>query len=311
MHEPRSNAVPRPKIRPWRDAGGRLSPLKITALIAMVLPAMWMAYEVAVGNWVFPTPYVSLVYYSGVWATYLLLASLTITPLRKILRWGKLIIIRRIVGVSALFYTLGHIVIWFGLRFWDWPALANEFATRTTLLVAGAATAGLIVLGLTSFDSAIRWMGGRRWNALHRSVYVLAGLAVLHFMLSPGSLQGLPFTLAGIYIWLMLWRLLNRRGLGADPRVLLALAVLLAPATMLLEAGWTVTVHRERALFSFWEAIALNFDPQWWQAIGFNPAWVVLAWGLMAAGAAALAAFHARRMQSRMAAAPPPSVVAG
>jgi sulfoxide reductase heme-binding subunit YedZ len=263
----------------------------------MIAPALWMGYEVAVGNWVFPTPYVPLVYHSGVWATYLLLASLTVTPARKVLRWGKLIIIRRIVGVSALFYTLAHIIIWFGLRFWDWMSLTSEFMERTTLLVAGAATAGLIALGLTSFDSAIKWMGARRWNMLHRSVYVVAGLAVLHFMLSPGSLQGLPFALAGIYLWLMLWRLLNARGLGADPRMLLALAVVVAPITMLLEVSWAVTVHHDRALFGFREALALNFDPQWWEAIGPNPVWVVLGWGLVAVTGAVLTARRSRRTQ--------------
>lgn len=268
------------------DHAGRFSPLKTAAFAALFLPAIWMASEVVSGNWDFPSPYVPLIYHSGVWATWLLLLSLLVTPLRRILRWNGLIAVRRMIGVAALAYSVAHLVIWFGLRMWDPASLAAELGGRLTLWVATVALIGLAVLGATSLDGTIRRMGGRAWRRLHRSVYWLAGLAVLHFLLSPGSISGLPFLMFGSYCWLMAWRLLERQGAGSKPLPLLGLALATALGTALFEVLWVWAYQAERALYPPIGTLAANFDWQLAAVLGPSPSWVMLALGLLASGLA-------------------------
>ena len=87
-----------------------------------------------------PVPIGGMTYWSGVWATALLLLALAITPASRILRWSRLIIVRRMIGVTALAYTIAHIVIYFALRFWDFAFIAHEMVTRLSLIVATVST---------------------------------------------------------------------------------------------------------------------------------------------------------------------------
>src|SRR5207249_389566 len=99
-------------------------------------------------------------------------------PALTILRWPALIDVRRMIGVTALAYTVAHIIFYFGLRSWDFASIASESVTRLTLIVAWLSTVGLIVLGATSLDAAIRRMGARSWQRLHNLNYAITGLAV-------------------------------------------------------------------------------------------------------------------------------------
>lgn len=200
---------------PWCDPAGRVSPVKLAVFVVLWLPAAWMAGSVSTLDWAFPSPYVPLIYHSGLWATYLLLLSLAVTPARRILNWPRAAQLRRMIGVAAFAYTLLHVLSWIGLRFFDWSILLSELAARPSLWIASIATLGLLALAATSIDAAMRRLGPL-WKKLHRTVYVLAFLAVLHFLMSPGSLQGAPFLMAALYAWLMGWRLLERRGLGTN-----------------------------------------------------------------------------------------------
>src|SRR6202043_3094146 len=121
--------------------------------------------------------------WSGLWATAILLLALAITPASAICRWRNLIIVRRMIGVTALVYTVAHIIIYFALRFWNFAFIANEMMTRLSLIVATVSTIGLIALGSTSMDAAVRRMGAKGWQRLHNAVYVVTGLAVLHYLM--------------------------------------------------------------------------------------------------------------------------------
>jgi sulfoxide reductase heme-binding subunit YedZ len=261
---------------PWRDGAGRLSPLKSVVFGLAFVPAAWLAIEFTSGRWDWPTPYVLLIYHSGLWSTYMLLLSLAVTPARRIFEWGRLVQIRRMVGVAALFYTLLHLVAWFGLRFWDGQVLTTELLARPSLWAATAALIGLLVLGSTSFDAVIRTLGATVWKRLHYSVYGLAGLAILHFLLSPGSLQGLPFLMAGVYFWLMTWRVLNRWGQGANPGALSLLGLAATTFTFVLEPVWLATVQAQFAYQSPLDAMRANFDLALWGILGPPPSLVVL-----------------------------------
>src|SRR5579864_3875339 len=169
---------------PWLDRKRRFSWLKAGTFALMFAPAIWLIHQVAGGQFG-PVPLGGMTYWSGVWATTLLLLALAITPALIILRWGRLVIVRRMIGVSALAYTVAHIFIYFALRFWNFASIAYEMATRVSLMLASIATAGLIVLGATSFDAAVERLGLQRWQRLHDTVYMLTGLALVHYLLSP------------------------------------------------------------------------------------------------------------------------------
>jgi sulfoxide reductase heme-binding subunit YedZ len=178
------------------------------------------------------------------------------------------------IGVTALVYTIAHIVIYFALRFWNFASIAYEMVTRISLILAILATVGLMALGATSLDAAIARMGTKGWNRLHNTVYAITALALVHYLLSPDSYPE-QFLTSGMFFWLMVWRLLDRRGLGADVRALAVLAVACGLFTAFFEAGWA-WAYRGYAPSG---TLGLNFS----LALGVSPAWQMLALGLLIA----------------------------
>src|SRR5438309_9411262 len=136
-------------------------------------PAIWLVYQVGTDQFG-PVPLGGMTYWSGLWATALLMLALAMTPASTILRWNQPLIVRRMIGVTALAYTIAHIIIYFALRFWNFSSIAHEMVTRVSLILATIATIGLIALGATSFDAAVRRMGSRGWNRLHNTIYVIS-----------------------------------------------------------------------------------------------------------------------------------------
>jgi methionine sulfoxide reductase heme-binding subunit len=258
---------------PWLDRKRRFSWLKAGTFALMFAPAIWLIHQVATGQFG-PVPLGGMTYWSGVWATTLLLLALAITPALTILRWGRLVVVRRMIGVSALAYTVAHIFIYFALRFWNFASIAYEMATRVSLVLASIATAGLVILGATSFDAAVARLGLQRWQRLHDTVYVLTGLALVHYLLSP-DVYAEQYLLSGLFFWLMGWRLLKRRGQAANAMALAVLAVVSGLFTMLLEAGWLWAYQEYEPL----ETLAANFTAM----EGLSPAWKVLILGCLAA----------------------------
>jgi sulfoxide reductase heme-binding subunit YedZ len=269
-------------IWPWQDRNRRFSWLKASAFALVLWPGARMLYQFGTGDYgIIPIAYGGLVYWSGVWATAVLLMALAVTPALTVLRWPALVDTRRMIGVAALAYTIAHIIIYFGLRSWRFGFIANEMATRLTLIVASLSTIGLIVLGATSLDDAIKYMGAKKWQRLHNTNYLITGLAVLHVILARGTYPE-QYLLTGIFVWLMAWRVLQHYRLGTDARALAALAVTMWVFTALLEAGcfWAV-----RGYEPSW-TLGNNFNPALFE-INVPPAWQVLAFGLLFAFAAA------------------------
>ena len=145
---------------PWQDRNRRFSWLKASAFALMLLPAIRSAYLVGIGDYgVLAVALGGLTYWSGVWATVIMLMALAVTPAVTIFRWPALVDVRRMIGVTALVYTIAHMLIYFAFRRWDVAIIANDMTTRLTLVVATLSTVGLIVLGATSVDAAVRYMG--------------------------------------------------------------------------------------------------------------------------------------------------------
>jgi len=264
-------------IWPWQDRKRRFSWLKAGTFAFMFVPAIWLIYQIATGEFG-PVPLGPMTYWSGVWATALLLLTLAITPALTISRWRRLIIVRRMIGVTALAYTIAHLTIYLALRFWDFAFIAREVVARISLIVASAATIGLITLGVTSADAVIRRMGAQAWRRLHRAVYVLISLALIHYLLSP-DIYAEQYLMSGMFFWLMSWRVLNHHGLATDAKALAVLAAVSSLFTALFEAGWLWAYHG----YGPTGTLYLNFT----LISGLSPAWTILLLGLVVALAAA------------------------
>jgi sulfoxide reductase heme-binding subunit YedZ len=268
-------------IWPWQDRQRRFSWLKASAFVLILLPGIRLTYQTATGEFgLLSMAFGGLTYWSGVWATVVLLMALAVTPMIVVFRWPALIDVRRMIGVMALIYTIAHIILYFALRSWNFERIGFETVTRLTLFVATLSTIGLIVLGATSLDAAIRRMGAKGWQRLHNTNYIVSALALLHVVLARGTYAE-QYLLCGVFVWLMLWRLLDRYKLGSDAKALLALAVFCCLFTAFLEAGF-MWVRRGYDVMGTLH-INFMFAPA---EIGIQPPWQVLAFGLVFALAA-------------------------
>jgi methionine sulfoxide reductase heme-binding subunit len=247
-----------------------------TALAAA--PAVWLAFLAHDGS-LGARPVTEAIRISGDWALRLLWLVLLIGPARRILGLPRLARGRRILGVGAFGLAALHFVLYaLDLQF-DWLEVARETVLRLYLTVGAVALIGLAALAATSSDRAIARIGSARWNRLHSTIYAIAALSVLHFLLRFRTETFEPMLMLGLLIWLVGYRLVHRVAGDVTPRALLALATASAAATAVAEAAW--------------HAAATGIDPLRLLAahlhvtIGLRPAgWVFLA-GLAAAAAAA------------------------
>ena len=267
-------------IWPWQDRNRRFSWLKASIFALLLLPAIRSAYLFGIDDYGV-VPLAGLTYWSGVWATVILLIALAVTPAATIFRCPALIDVRRMIGVMALVYTIAHMVIYFAFRRWDVAIIANDMMTRLTLVVATLSTVGLIVLGVTSVDAAVRYMGAKNWQRLHTANYVISALAILHVVLARGTYAE-QYVLTAIFFWLMVWRVLARYRLGANAKALAMLAVASCLVAAFLEAGFLWS----RRGFDVWETLGYNFTLAILD-VAYPPAWQVLALGLLVALGAA------------------------
>lgn len=144
-------------------------------------PFAWLCYAAATDQ-LGANPAEALIRALGDWTLRFLCLALAITPLRVLTHTPALARFRRMVGLFVFFYAvlhlLGYAVFDMGL---DASEMVRDVIKRPFILVGTLALLLLALLAATSFNAAIRWLGGTRWRALHRAVYIVAGLAVLHF----------------------------------------------------------------------------------------------------------------------------------
>lgn len=264
---------------PWTDRHGRFSAVRAGALALAVAPIFLMGLDGLRGLYA-PEPIANLLYWTGWWATVLLLLTLAVSPARTILRWTGAIPTRRILGVAALAYTLAHVLAYVAFDRWDLGQVLREMSALTVNIISATASALLMLaLGLTSSDAAVRRLGSARWRALHIGVHAAAGLAILHYLLARQAFTD-AFLFAGLLVWLWGWRVLSRTGRGVDPLSLILLTAAAALSTAALEALTFRGRYGEEAL----SILTLNFG----LAGGASAATKVLALGLFAALAARL-----------------------
>jgi sulfoxide reductase heme-binding subunit YedZ len=118
----------------------------------------------------------------GIWTFNFLLITLAVTPLRRLTGWHWLARLRRMFGLYAFFYATMHLANWFVLdQNLDWRSIVLDVVERPYVTVGFAAYALMLPLAGTSSNAMVRHIGGRRWQALHRSVYAIALLALVHY----------------------------------------------------------------------------------------------------------------------------------
>ncbi|WP_073014702.1 protein-methionine-sulfoxide reductase heme-binding subunit MsrQ [Roseibium suaedae] len=243
---------------PWMDRQGRLSVFRLAVFLILLAPAADLLFFLFFGP-VFPEPYELAIHESGDWAVRFLVLSLAITPARRIFSWNKLIGVRRMIGVSVLFYVLLHLVLYVASEHWSLPKVVSEIALRFYLTIGFVALLGLAALGITSFDRMIRRLG-RRWNQLHMLVYPIAGLALWHYFLQSKSDVSSAVLMAGLFALLMLYRIAVRLKLPlASPLVLAGCAAGGAAAAAGIEFAWYALATGIPAKLVF----LANFDVQY------------------------------------------------
>jgi methionine sulfoxide reductase heme-binding subunit len=259
-----------------RERSGRWSPVKILALTATLLPALWVAFQAATDD-LGPRPITEAIHQIGDWTLRLLLITLAVTPAARILNYPRLVAARRTLGVACAVYAGLHLSLNVLDQHFDLLKVATEIVLRIYLLIGAVAFAGLIALAATSTDAAIVRLGTQHWKSLHRLVYVIALLASVHFFMQSKLNIYEPVLMAGFLGWLLASRLLLWRNGELTPFHLLLLAAAVASATAAAEATiymFTSGVDARRVLLAH-----LDFD------IEVRPAWWVLAAGIAVAAA--------------------------
>ncbi|MDQ8158216.1 MAG: sulfoxide reductase heme-binding subunit YedZ [Gemmatimonadota bacterium] len=156
-------------------------------------------------------PIEALEHASGEWALRLLAASLAVTPLMRLTGWGWMVAQRRFLGLAAFFWAMGHLSVYLVLdQFFDWPAIAEDILKRLYITVGMLAFLLLVPLALTSTKSSIRKLGGKRWNQLHRLVYVSAVAGCVHFLWAVKKDLTAPLLYAGVFALLFVLRVVWR-----------------------------------------------------------------------------------------------------
>jgi sulfoxide reductase heme-binding subunit YedZ len=154
---------------------------KPTLFAACLLPFAWLFYAAA-ANRLGANPAEALIRSSGDWTLRFLCLVLAVTPLRVVANLPALARFRRMLGLFAFFYALLHFLAyaWLDMGF-DLAVIAGDIPKRPFALVGFLALLLMLPLAATSFNRAIRALGAARWQALHRAVYAIALLAILHF----------------------------------------------------------------------------------------------------------------------------------
>ena len=192
----------------WRNALLSAWAKPVLALL-LALPMAWLVYA-TFNNLLGPNPAEALSRQTGDWTLRGLCLVLAITPLRVVLQAPGLLRLRRTVGVATFLYACVHLLCyaWFDQGF-DLTDIGRDILKRPFIWLGFSAWVLMLPLAATSFNTAIRWLGGKRWQALHRLVYVAALLSVLHFFWMRTGKNDFAevWVYAAVLIGLMAWRL--------------------------------------------------------------------------------------------------------
>ncbi len=174
--------------------------------LACFAPIPWLVWRLLSGD-LGANPIEALIRQLGVWGLRFLLIGLAITPVARLLRQPRLIRFRRTVGLFAFAYVLLHWCTYVGVdQFFDWAAVIKDIYKRPFITIGMTAFVLLIPLAVTSTNAAIRRLGPINWRRLHRLIYVIAPLGVLHYYMLVKADHRPPLIYAGVLAVLLGWR---------------------------------------------------------------------------------------------------------
>jgi sulfoxide reductase heme-binding subunit YedZ len=185
----------------WKSPWLKRAVLAVSLLPLAVLAYKWYNHQLGFNSIEFVARYL------GRWTLILLLTTLAITPLRKIRALSPLILFRRMLGLVTFLYATLH-----GLHYyvrdiqWNPQIIVDDLTHRRFFILGMLAWLLMLPLAATSFDAAIRWMGGKRWRNLHKLVYVSAIAAITHFLLQGKGIDLRPLEYAAVLAVLLLSR---------------------------------------------------------------------------------------------------------
>ena len=146
-------------------------------------------------------------HFLGEWTLRFIIASLAVTPLRQITGWNWLAKHRRTLGLFAFGYLMMHWLTYALLDVQlDWSELLKDLAKRPYIMIGMAALLCMVPLALTSTRNSIRRLGGKRWNRLHKLIYLIAILGVIHFSMAVKKDESDPILYGAIVALLLGWR---------------------------------------------------------------------------------------------------------
>ena len=161
----------------------RIRLLKAAVFVVCATPAAILLYRTFVTGDLGVNPVETLQHETGRPALQILLATLAITPLRRLTGWSQLIRVRRMLGLWAFFYAVAHFSIYLIFdRFFSLAGVAEDVVLRRFILSGMVSLLAMLPLALTSTKGWIRRLGGKRWRRLHQLVYVAAAAGALHFI---------------------------------------------------------------------------------------------------------------------------------
>ncbi|SCA55468.1 Sulfoxide reductase heme-binding subunit YedZ [Candidatus Terasakiella magnetica] len=158
-------------------------PLKPLVFMVCLLPILWLVYGVFTSQ-LGANPIEYILRDLGDWTLRFLLLGLAISPLRRITGWNGVMRYRRMIGLFAFFYAFMHLVTYIGVdHFFDWATIWKDIVKRPYITIGMGALFLLIPLAITSPKAMVRKIGAGRWKKLHKLVYPIAIMGVVHFFL--------------------------------------------------------------------------------------------------------------------------------
>jgi sulfoxide reductase heme-binding subunit YedZ len=191
--------------------------VKPVVFVGALLPFVYLVGAV-VFDQLGANPTEALVRSTGDWTLRMLCVVLAVTPLRLLTGIAALARYRRMLGLFVYFYAVLHMLSYSGFDMaFEVAGIAKDIVKRPFILVGFAAFLGLTALAITSFNRAIKMMGAKVWQRLHKAVYGVAGLALLHFFWMRAGKN--DFAEVGVYAFVLaallgsrLWHFLNKKG---------------------------------------------------------------------------------------------------
>lgn len=272
----------------WRDRRGRVSILRLVTLALLLTPlakAVFQAGEIAHGA----RPLNELIHRAGFWALVFLGVTLAITPFRRIMRYGNLIDVRRMLGVGTFCYIAAHLALFFADQSYSLAKVFHEITHRVYLIIGAIAWLGLAALAATSTDGMVRRLGGLRWRRLHQAIYAIALLGLIHYFQQTKADVTVPTFAASLFLWLIGYRVLAWWQDTSELSTLNLLGLTIA-VSLLTFAGEAVGIGIAFHISPL-RVLETAFDFE----VGIRPGWQVLAAGLVVVAIDAVIA----RMRSR------------